>query len=192
MQMMEQNLEKLIEGKLEPKRYNHSINVAKSAVELAKQYGVDEEKAYICGILHDVMKNASGQEQLEIIKKSGEKMSELEMSNQKLWHAIAGAGYLRVKLGIDDEEIVSAVRCHTTAKANMTMLEKILYIADYISEDRAFNGVEDMRKKAFSNIDKAVLIGTRFSIIELAKGCKAIHPDTVGAFNEMCVNLSQE
>lgn len=189
MQIMGQNLEKIIEKRLEPKRFDHSIKVAKSAVELAKHYGEDEQKAYVCGILHDVMKNASDEEQLEIIEKSGEKMTQLERVNKKLWHAISGAGYIKIVLKITDEEIISAVRCHTTAKANMTTLEKILYIADYISEDRDFDGVDDMRKKAFSNIDEAVLEGTRFSIETLAKRGMPIHPNTVEAYNEMCAKL---
>lgn len=189
MQMMGQNLEKVIEQKLEPKRFSHSKNVAKSAVQLAKHYGEDEEKAYVCGILHDVMKNASDDEQLKIIEFSGEEMTSLEKANKKLWHAISGAGYIKTVLKITDTEIISAVRCHTTAKANMTMLEKILYIADYISEDRDFDGVEDMRKKAFSNIDEAVFEGTQFSIMELAKRHMPIHPNTVEAYNEMCEKL---
>jgi len=192
MQNMAESFEKLIEKKLKPQRYRHSMNVAKSAMRLAKLYGADEQKAYICGVLHDVMKNTSEQEQLAVIEQSGETMSDLEMSNPKLWHAIAGAAYMKTVLGIDDAEMISAVHCHTTAKANMTMLEKIIYIADYISDDRNYDGVEDMREKAFSNIDAAVLKGTQFSITDLAKRCNAIHPDTLAAFNEMCTKAPQK
>lgn len=190
MQNTKQNFENLIEQKLKPARYEHSLNVAKSAVELAKLYGADEDKAYICGILHDVMKNATPQEQLDIINKAGIRLTDLEMKNQKLWHAIAGCAYMEHELGISDKEMVDAVKYHTTAKANMTMLEKIIYIADYISADRDYDGVDDMRKKAYENIDLAVLEGTQFSIMELAKKCKAIHPDTLAAYNEMCAKAS--
>ena len=187
MHSMAESFEKLIEQKLNPKRYQHSLNVAKSAVSLAKHFGADEQKAYICGVLHDVMKNSSQQEQLAVIEQAGEKMTDLEMSNPKLWHAIAGAAYMKIILSIDDADMISAVRFHTTARANMTMLEKVIYIADYISEDRDYNGVDDMRQKALSNIDSAVLMGTQFSITDLAKRYKVIHPDTVAAFNELCI-----
>ncbi|MEG0978696.1 MAG: bis(5'-nucleosyl)-tetraphosphatase (symmetrical) YqeK [Oscillospiraceae bacterium] len=186
MHKMVQDFEKLIRERLKPSRYQHSLNVANEAAKLAKLYGADEDKAYICGILHDVMKNASPDEQLSLINESGRKLSDLEMSNQKLWHAIAGAAYLEKTLKIDDDEMVEAVCCHTTAKPNMTMLQKIIYIADYISEDRDYEGVDEMRKKAYQDINSAVLTGTQFSIIDLANKCRAIHPNTVAAYNEMC------
>ncbi|MEG1614474.1 MAG: HDIG domain-containing protein, partial [Oscillospiraceae bacterium] len=109
MHKMVQDFEKLIRERLKPSRYQHSLNVANEAAKLAKLYGADEDKAYICGILHDVMKNASPDEQLSLINESGRKLSDLEMSNQKLWHAIAGAAYLEKTLKIDDDEMVEAV-----------------------------------------------------------------------------------
>ncbi len=192
MQEKIKTFEDLIKQRLKPKRYQHSLNVAKSAKELAKIYGADEEKAYICGVLHDVMKNTSEEEQLEVITSSGRKMSDLEKSNPKLWHAMAGAAYIQIALGINDKEMIQAIDCHTTAKANMTMLEKIIYIADYISDDRDYDGVEEMRKRAFENIDSAVLMGTQFSILDLAKRCMPIHPNTMAAYNEMCTKVLEK
>lgn len=186
---MVKRYKKIIEEKLKPKRFKHSLNVADSAVELAKKYGEDVDKSYICGLLHDVMKNSSSDEQLAEINKANITLSELESSNPKLWHAYAGSAYMKCELDIKDEEMLSAVYYHTTARANMSMLEKIIYIADYISDDRDYPGVDEMRRLAFENIDKAVLEGTRFSITDLANRHMAIHPDTVGAFNDMCTKL---
>lgn len=189
MQEMVESYKRILEKRLKPKRLNHSLNVAKAAVELAKKYGVDEQKAYICGLLHDVMKNSPEDEQLDVMKKAGIELSQLEMANPKLWHAYAGSAFLKCELNIDDEEMQSAVYYHTTAKANMSMLEEVIYIADYIADERDYDGVEEMRKLAFENIDEAVLMGTKFVVTDLARRELAIHPDTIGAFNYMCLKL---
>lgn len=189
MQERIEKYKKEILKRLKPKRYEHSLNVADSARQLAEKYGEDKDKAYISGLLHDIMKNTQPDKQLEIINKAGIELSDLEKNNPKLWHAYAGSAFMKCELNINDEEMLRAVYYHTTARANMSMLEKIIYIADYISKDRDYSGAENMRRLAFENIDKAVLEGTKFSITDLANRHMAIHPDTVDAFNEMCIKF---
>lgn len=176
---------KLLRERLKPERFTHSLNVADSALELAKCYGADEEKAYICGLLHDIEKNAPLAHQREMMDALGGEYSKVVLDNPKLWHAPAGAAYMRDELGIVDEEMISAVKYHTTAKAGMSLLEKIIYIADYISAERSYNGVEEMRKMAFEDINLAILEGTRFTIFELLKNDRVINQDTIDAYNEM-------
>ena len=134
-------------------RFRHSVNVSKEAVRLAKKYGGDVEKAELAGLLHDVMKDAGKKEQLAIIEKYGVKLNEVEQQAPKLWHAIAGAVYVKQLLRIRDKDIVNAVRYHTTARAGMTLLEKIVYIADYTSEGRGYKGVEEMREASNMSIE---------------------------------------
>jgi len=166
-------------------RFRHSVNVSKEAVRLAKKYGGDVEKAELAGLLHDVMKDAGKKEQLAIIEKYGVKLNEVEQQAPKLWHAIAGAVYVKKVLRIRDKDIVNAVRYHTTARAGMTLLEKIVYIADYTSEERDYKGVEKMRKASNISLEYAMEEALAFGIEVRADEHTAIHPDTFAAYNEI-------
>ena len=99
----------LIRSRLDDYRFNHSLNVADSAKELAIRYGGDADKAYTAGLLHDVMKNASEEEQLGVLSEAGIELMPVERANKKLWHAMAGAAYIKFVMGIDDREIIRAV-----------------------------------------------------------------------------------
>lgn len=175
----------ILRGRLKPERFQHSLNVADAAVKLAKRYGADEERAYICGLLHDIEKNAPLSEQREMMLKLGGKLPDVILDNPKLWHAPAGAAYIRDVLGITDEGMISAIKYHTTARAEMTLLEKIIYIADYISDERSYSGVEEMREKAYRDINEAIMEGTRFTLIDLLEHGRVINQDTIDAYNEM-------
>ena len=175
----------LIKSRLTEKRFEHSMNVAESAKELALQYGENPEKAYTAGLLHDVMKNASEQEQLAVIAQAGIELTQVEYANKKLWHSIAGAAYVKTVMGIDDESIISAVRYHTTGRANMTLLEKIIYLADFISAERTYNGVETMRKLCVISLELAIEFALVFSIPDLVKRGLVIHPDSLNLYNEI-------
>ena len=170
-------------------RFVHSLGVAKSAVELARRYGADEKKAYTAGLLHDIMKDKKPDELLRMIEDDyGVGLSQVERSNHKLYHAIAGALYVENVLGVKDREIIDAIRFHTTGRKNMSLLEKVIYIADYISEDRNYNGVERMREKAKISLETAMEEGLQFSIIELSEKLLPIHPDSIDAYNEIVMN----
>lgn len=182
----------LIESRLIPTRFQHSMNVAESARHLAGIYGVNPEKAYTAGLLHDVMKNAEPSEQLEVISKAGIKLTPVELANRKLWHAIAGAAYIQCVMGIDDAELIGAVRYHTTGRANMTLLEKTVYLADYISAERNYPGVEDMRRLCEESADSAILYALVFGIPDLARRGNVIHPDSVDLYNEVIMKNREE
>lgn len=181
----------LLKRKLDSYRYIHSLGVAESAKSLAERYGEDSEKAYFAGLMHDVMKNASGDEQLQMIKKADIMLSPSESLNRKLWHAIAGYAFLKLELHIDDEEILGAVRWHTTGKAGMTKLEKIVYLADFISEDRTYPDVDTVRELAKESIEGAMLYTQRYCITKLAADSMIIDPSSLDCYNELITERSK-
>lgn len=175
----------LLKERLDEYRYNHSLGVADAARELAKIYDEDEEKAYFAGLLHDITKNTLKEEQLQIIENGGIILNSEEKNNPKLWHAISGSVFIRDELKITDEEIISAVRYHTTGKSSMTVFEKIIYIADFISAERSFPGVEFMRELARESLDKAAMYAVDFCIPDLVSKRQVLHLDSVRLYNEL-------
>lgn len=175
----------LLKGRLTEKRFFHSLCVAKEALRLAEKYGADEEKAFLAGLLHDICKDTDPKEQLKLLNEFGIILDTVEKSALKLWHARSGAAYLENILKIGDEEIISAVRYHTTAKAGMTLLEKVLYLADFTSEDRDYPGVEDMRKAVDAGLDTAMYDALVFTIEDLKEKGSAVHEDTLQAYREI-------
>ena len=175
----------IIRNKLSPYRFNHSVEVAKSAVYLAEKYGGDSEKMFVAGLLHDVLKEADREETFFYVDKYVIPLTVLEEKTPKLWHAIVGAEYLKNELGIDDDEIIDAVRYHTTGRKNMTLSDKILFIADFISADRDYNGADEMRERAEKSLECAMDMGLSFTITDLVENGKAVHPDTIDAYNDL-------
>lgn len=182
----------VLREKLSDYRLHHSLEVAKSAKALAEKYGGDSEKMYTAGLLHDVLKEADTDEIFHYAEKYGIKMTALERNTPKLWHAMVGAEYIKNELNIDDEEIITAVRYHTTGRAEMSLSEKILFVADFISVDRNYNGVDAVREKAEKSLEAAMDEGLSFTIADLVKEGKAVHPDTVHAYNDIIMNYKEK
>lgn len=175
----------LLKSRLNEKRYLHSLAVADEAVRLAELYGADKCKAYLAGLLHDITKNASNEEHLKIFKAFGIMLTDVEMSAQKLWHAISGSAYVRHFLNIDNEEVINAIRYHTTAKANMSRLETVLYLADFTSLDRDYEDVDVMRSLVNKSENEALCYALKYTINELLNKGAPIHPDTISAYNDI-------
>ena len=173
-----------IKNRLSQHRYYHSVCVAKAAKHLAEKYGGDPVKAEIAGIGHDVFKELSREEMFSFLDTVSISLTEIEKSAPKLWHAIGGAEYLRRTYNLPDD-IITAVRYHTTGRTGMSLLEKILYVADFISADRDYEGVENMRERAEISLESAMEEGLRFTVEELSVKCVPIHPDTFEAYNEI-------
>ena len=180
----------ILKGRLSEKRYYHSLCVADEAKRLAEKYGGDKERAYLAGLLHDITKNAPDGEHLQLFSRFGIMLNDIEKNAKKLWHAISGAVYVRSVLGIEDEEMTDAIRYHTTAKANMSLLAKILYLADFTSADRDYDDVDVIRRYVDESLDKAFLYALQYSIEDLVKNGKAVHEDTVEAYNEVVLKLA--
>ena len=179
--------EEIIEKRMKAARFKHSKNVAKEAVRLAKKYGADVQKAELAGILHDATKESSKEEQMELIERAGIELTPHEAGSNKLWHAISGAAFVQVELGITDPDIINAIRYHTTGRADMTVLEKVIFIADFTSAERDYEGVDKMRKAAEKSLEEAMLEGIAFTIADLAERKATIAPETISAYNEVAM-----
>jgi nicotinate-nucleotide adenylyltransferase len=182
----------ILEERLNAKRFSHSLNVADTAKELSETYGFeDTEKAYVTGLLHDICKNDSEQSQLEMVRKSGRAVNSIDLMTPPLYHAIAGAWYVENKLGIRDDEILDAIRYHTEGRANMTLLDKIIFTADIVSADRDFSDVSHYRELAKRDLDQTVLEYLSFSISDVLgkKICLSTH--SVNAYNSQIMHAKK-
>lgn len=185
------NYVELLKEFLNEDRFNHSLCVARQAENLANKYGADANKAYLAGLLHDITKNKSTNEHLRILNEFGIILTDADKS-PNLLHAISGSAYLKFTLKISDNDIINAVRYHTTGRANMSLFEKIIYLADFTSEDRNYKDIDIMRKLADTDIDKAMLYSLTYTINKLTSLKTSIHPDTVDAYNEIVIKHKQE
>ena len=162
------------------KRVPHVIGVEEEAAKLARRWGADPVLARRAGVLHDCTKYLELPEQLELCQTYGVELDELERQAVKLLHAKTGACIARAVFG-EPDAVYQAIFWHTTAKADMTTLEKILYVADYMEPNRDFEGVERLRKLAYEDLDKALLLGVEMTIQEMEEKKRVIHPKTIQA-----------
>lgn len=178
-----EEIKKYLKENLKESRYNHTLGVCEIALELAELNGISREKAEIAALVHDVAKNLSREEMLEVIESNNIILSDVEKENMNLWHSIIAPIVSKEKLGITDEEILDAVRWHTTGKEDMSVLTKIIYIADMIEPGRSFPGLEDIRKETFEDLDKGVYTGLTHSIQFLLSKNLLIDENTIKARN---------
>lgn len=180
---------------LSHKRYEHSLNVAQSAYELALKYDENCEKAYVCGLLHDICKELPFKQQKQMALSSGYHLSFEEICSKSLWHAVAGAYYAAKKYNIADEDMLNAIRYHTIAREKMSRLEEIIYLADLISADRKYKDVNRIRKLAFSDLQLAMREALRFTLTNVSDNCVYLPLCSVQAYNQyvfMCNDRNKE
>lgn len=152
-------IKKKLEKELESKRYEHTIGVADTSFALALRYGYDPEDAYVAGLLHDCAKCLDGEKRMSLCKKYNVEFTKVEIENPFLIHAKLGATLAKEKYGIEDKNIISAIRFHTTGKADMNLLEKIVFSADYMEPNRKLIlGLDEIRETIFHDFDKAVYL----------------------------------
>ena len=173
----------LVKAQLTDKRYAHTLGVMETAVILAKRFGADVGKAELAAIFHDYAKFRPKEEMKQILIDEKEDVRLLQFHHE-LWHAPAGAALVRKETGIKDEEVLSAIRWHTTGRPGMTLLEKIVYLADYIEPGRRFPGVDNVRKTAEKNLDNAVLSAVKNSILFLMSKQQPVFPVTMDTYND--------
>ncbi len=186
-----EEFKKVLKERLTEYRYIHSLNVADSAKELAGIYGCDPEKAYTVGLIHDCCKDTPLSEQLAYLLQNKAPITELEINTGKLYHAMSGAVFCRKEFGISDWDMLNAVRYHTTGRESMSLLEKVVFIADFISAERNYDGVDIMREKSKRSLDEAIVEGLGFTIKDLIDCGAIVHPDTLGAYNEAAFKIQQ-
>ena len=172
---------------LKPKRMPHVLGTEQEAVRLAERYGADVTKARIAALLHDCTKKLDMDEQLALCKKYHIPLDELERKALKLLHSKTGAAIARHVYGVDDE-VYQAILYHTTGRANMTLLEKILYLADYIEPSREFANDPDvvrLRETVYEDLDRGLLLGLTMTVTEMEGMGNPVHHDTLDARNDL-------
>lgn len=177
---------------IDERRLHHSIGVSSCAVDLANHYGVDENKARLAGLVHDCAKSLSLEKFLELGRIYGFEADEISLRNKALLHAPIGAYLAGDLFDIKDPEILEAIACHTTGKEDMSLLDKIIFVADYIEEDRDYPGVEEIRKFAFIDLDEGVIKALELSIINALERGKLLHPMTIEARNFLIMETRDE
>lgn len=180
--MSHDELVKKLRAALHDKRFYHVLRVEKTAVSLAKIYGVNVEKASIAGLCHDYAKQRPDEDFIKVIKDKGLNSDLLNYGNA-IWHGIVGAEMVKDELGICDEDILNAIRQHTTGAPQMTKLAQIVYMADYIEPARDFDGVDKARQLAKTDLAAAVAYQTKSTLLYLLKQGVAVYPQTLATYN---------
>ena len=175
---------------LEKKRFSHTLAVATTASCMAMRYDCDANRAYIAGLLHDNAKCLDNDKKLSICKKYNIPVNDAEAKNPDLLHAKVGSILAKEKYKIEDEEIISSIRWHTTGKPNMTALEKIIYIADYIEPLRKKqSNMDEVRKLAFTDLDACmmkILAGTIQYLTEKNATIDQVTMETYQFYKQLC------
>lgn len=173
-----------LEKHLSEKRFIHSVNVANEALRLAYHNGCDLDRAYTAGLLHDICKELPNDEQLSLALRSSFEVTDIELAAPKTYHGIAAAVLLEESFGITDKEILSAIRYHTVGKGEMTLLEKIVFMADLISAERDFEDVDYVRSVTYKDIDLGMYEAMKFSIGYSCSHVRTIPYLTLDAYND--------
>lgn len=163
---------------LDPRRIPHVLGTEETAAALALRWGADEESARRAALLHDCTKKFDKELQLALCRQYGIEPDAAERREGKLLHAITGAAVAYADFGVSGE-VRDAIRWHTTGKADMTLLEKIIYLADYIEPTRDFCDLTELRRLAFEDLDGALLLGFTMAVEDLAKKGMPVHPNSV-------------
>ncbi|WP_462412283.1 bis(5'-nucleosyl)-tetraphosphatase (symmetrical) YqeK [Neobacillus sp. Marseille-QA0830] len=174
----------LVKPQLTEHRYVHTLGVMETAISLAKKYGANEKKAEIAAIFHDYAKFRPKEEMRSIINRQNFSQDLLDY-NAELWHAPVGAFLTETEAGITDEEILNAIRYHTSGRPGMSLLEKIIYLADYIEPGRHFPGVEEVRQLAEEDLDLALIKAVQNTIFFLMKKNQQVYPETFHTYNDL-------
>ena len=177
-----QQIRRIMSEKLDPKRYEHTLGVSFTAASLAMAHGADISTAEMAGLLHDCAKHFPESVLIQKCRKRDISLSREELQSPAVIHAIYGAYLTEHKYGITDEDVINAVRYHTTGRAGMSRLEKIIYIADYIEPQRsAADVLPEVRSLAFRDLDEAMYVILDSTVSYLTSGRSHIAKDTLTA-----------
>lgn len=190
--LMQDSIKKWLKQCLNDERYRHVLGVEQTAIELAKRFNLDENKASLAALLHDCAKCLSPEELHQIIIKNNIEVSKMEMECIKTLHAPVGAYFAKTKFGIEDKEILDAIRYHTMGSKNMTLMDKIIFLADKIEpETREKDFIDKVRKvlDAKNNIDEALFVCYDATIRSLLDRKLLMNPETIEVYNHLVLKL---
>lgn len=188
----EEKIVEYLEEHIPAARVKHILGVVKTSEELSNFYGADCKKARLSAYIHDAAKYTKGHEAISFLEQRGFILSEEDRAMPSLLHGLVGAVIGREVMGIDNDEVFDAARYHTTGRENMTLLEKIIFIADYIEPSRSFKGVEELRELAYKSLDSAILKAIDNTIKYVIDNGKPIHTATIKSRNYILNTMSQE
>ncbi len=172
-------LKEIVKSKMSLKRFTHTLGVVEMSEKLAKTYNADIEKCKVAALLHDICKEMDMEYIKNICKNNFmNELSEEDLENNEILHGFAGAYYVKNELGINDKEILSAIKYHTVGAENMTSVEKIVYIADAIEYGRNYPSVVKIREETFKNLDRGILMEIEHKEKYLESIGKKSHPNT--------------
>jgi predicted HD superfamily hydrolase involved in NAD metabolism len=183
---MYEDIKTKLETMLKPERYIHSLGVAESSEKLANRYGYDAKKAYLVGLLHDCAKNLPKDEQLKICDENNMPLDNIERIIDGLIHAKTGVVIAKSEFGLEDPEMLNAIAYHATGRENMTLIEKIVYLADMIEPSRKYN-LDDLRREAFIDIDNAIIMQMNLTISHNLNKNSILNPRTILARNYLLI-----
>lgn len=186
-----ENLMQRVQMQMSEQRFLHVLGVEETAIALAEKYGASPAKASVAALTHDYAKERSDEEFQFVIERDGYDQELLRYGNA-IWHGLVGADFVQRELAIHDEEILQAIRLHTTGAAEMSLLDKIIYVADYIEPGRDFPAVKEARRLAIENLDAAVAYETQQTLLYLVKNKQLIYPKTLETYNTWVVNRNNK
>ena len=179
---LESEIVDFLKGRLQEKRFKHSLGVMNMAERLARKYNVDVKEAKIAGLLQDCAKNMSNQELIEYCKNNGIEIDDIKMQSPGILHADVGADIAKKKFNVSDE-VKESILYHTLANETMTDLDKIIYISDLIEEGRDLEGLDKIREMAFIDLDKALVMALEYCMENVKQVGKNIHKQSIDALN---------
>lgn len=179
-----------LRDKVSDKRLRHMIGVEETAQSLAQYYGYDEEKAGLAGLLHDYAKEETDQRFLEVIDQY-QLDSDLKEWNNNIWHGLVGSYIIKEELGLADAEILRAIEVHTVGSKEMSVLDKLLYVADYIEPSRSFPGVDKARELVYQSLDDTVAYATAQTVAHLIAKGVPVYPQTLETYNHFIAHLNK-
>lgn len=184
-----EDIKKYFLKNLGEKRWNHTLRVLDTALELGSTHGINKEKIRKAALLHDCGKFT---DKSILLKKAGSFdiiLDEIMTNNTDLIHGPLGARIAKKEFGIEDPDILNAIEFHTTARKNMSILEKLIFIADFIEPERQFKGIEEVRTTAYKDIDRAIILAIDLTIDFLILKDKLISLDAINARNDLIIRL---
>ena len=183
--MTQKEAKELVRSRLSDKRYEHTLNVKKMAVKLARRYGADEDRAALAALLHDAAKEIPKDEMRALMRTYPQYAEGGEERPVPVWHGVCAAILARTRWGVTDEAVLSAIACHTAGKPGMSKLDKIVYLADMTSAERDWPGVERLRKLERKDLDAAMLAALKQTNDFVLSEGKPLDPMSKAAYEDI-------
>jgi len=190
--MNKRKIDLILKKALPKKRYQHTMNVVEVAKSLAVRYNFNVAKASLAALLHDCAKNFSDEELIKYAEANGVKIDSVSRHDPKLLHGPVGAIVAENTYGVQDKMVLNAIRYHTTGRKNMSKLEKIIYLADFIEPGRSYPEIDKLKSLAFENLDQAVILALTNTIRYVALNGALIHKRTITARNDLIIKKTQK